>query len=133
MIVVSSASLWKGRRNGLADCAWVNFLSCSLRFGFAPHAPHSHCSESARAAENGSSACGARNDEVDFMLAGSAHARRLDEVLGGIVDAAAGAAARRMNVELSGFGVPAIHRRARRQRQFVMHRSGMIRQHLLDV
>src|SRR6516225_11068179 len=66
-------------------------------------------------------------------LSGGAHARRLDEALGGIVDAASGAASGRMNIELGGFRVPSIRRRAWRQRQFVMNRLGMIRQHLLDI
>src|SRR5262249_8140462 len=71
--------------------------------------------------------------ELILWSSGSAHARRLDEALGGIVDVAAGSAAGRMNIELRSFHYLTVRRRPWRQRQFVMDRPSMIRQHLLDI
>src|SRR6266436_6044487 len=71
--------------------------------------------------------------EPFFRLGGGAHARRLDEALGGIVDAASDSASGRMNIELGGFHLPFIRRHPWRQWQFVMNRPGMIRQHLLGI
>src|SRR5262245_5971048 len=70
-----------------------------------------------------------------FASSRGSHTRRLDEVLSGIVDAAAGPAAGRMDVELRGFRRLAVggRRQRRLQRQFVGDRPGVVREHLLGV
>jgi hypothetical protein len=61
------------------------------------------------------------------------HARGIDELFGGIVDAAAGAAAMGVNIELGGFWFCRITGVLRGQRQFVTDRPGVIRQHRLHI
>src|SRR5215471_12416926 len=64
---------------------------------------------------------------------GNAHARRIDEALGVIVDAAAPPAAMRMNIELSGFRCRGIGLRPRWHWKLVVDRPRVVRQHLLDI